>query len=81
MYYKARAVLQNLGYKVGREISHKIVSDAILVLLRERLREELIKDFEEVKGEALEIIAAGQADSVLEMFDFEDINVLTSNMG
>jgi len=53
MFYIANAVLYKLGYKVGDKISHKVTSDALIVYARNKLRDNLIEDYEELKEEAL----------------------------
>jgi len=70
MYYMANAVLYNLGYKVGHEISHKITADALIVLVRNKLKKSLIQDYEEAQTEALEI-AGIKADELIKNFDQE----------
>lgn len=72
MYYAANAVLYSLGYKVGHKISHKITSDALIVFVRNKLKEKMIEDYEEAKEEALEL-AGLKADELIESFDFERI--------
>lgn len=70
MYYYANAVLLKLGYKVGEKIAHKVTADALIVYVRNSLKESLIEDYEELKEEALKI-AGMKADSIVESFDFE----------
>jgi len=70
MFYIANAVLYKFGYKVGDKISHKVTSDALIVYVRNKLRDKLIEDYEEVKEEAL-LIAKNKAEGLLEDFDFE----------
>lgn len=70
MYYIARAVLYGLGYGTGENRTHKVVSDALIVYVRDKLKESLIEDYEESKDEALEI-SGNKADELLEDFDFE----------
>ena len=70
MYYYANAVLLKLGYKVGDKIAHKITSDALVVYVRKKLKESLLKEYEEAKEEALNI-AGVKADSLIESFEYE----------
>ena len=70
MYYIANAVLYKLGYKVGHKISHKITADALIVFVRNKLKDSLIEDYEELQQEALEI-AGLRADELIESFDVE----------
>lgn len=64
MYYIANAVLISLGYKVGDKISHKVTSDAIIVFVRNKLKKELIEEYENIKEDALELISS-KTDSIL----------------
>ena len=70
MYYIANAVLLKIGYKVGDKISHKVTADALIVFARDKLRKELIEEYENVKEDALELTSS-KADSLLESLDFE----------
>src|SRR3989344_9102423 len=70
MFYMANAVLYKLGYKVGEKIAHKITSDALIVYVRNKLKEKLIEDYEELKEEAL-LIAKNKAEGLIEDFEFE----------
>ncbi len=70
MYYYANAVLLKLGYKVGEKIVHKVTSDALIVLVRGKLKESLLEEYEETKEEALNL-AGIKADELIESFDFE----------
>ena len=70
MYYIANAVLLKIGYKVGDKISHKVTADALIVFARDKLKKELIEEYENVKEDALELTSS-KADSLLESLDFE----------
>ena len=70
MFYIANAVLYKLGYKVGDKIPHKVTSDALIFYVRDKLKENLIEDYEELKEEAL-LIAKNKAEGLLEDFEFE----------
>jgi uncharacterized protein (UPF0332 family) len=70
MYYSANGALYSMGYKVGHKISHKVTSDALVVFVRKKLKESLLKEFEDAQEEALEI-AGIRADELVESFDFE----------
>ena len=70
MYYIANAVLLELEYKVGDKISHKVTSDSLIVFIRDKLKEELIEEYEGIKEDALELMSS-KADSLLQSFDFE----------
>ena len=43
IYYISNAVLYKMGYKMDSEISHKVTCDALIHLVRDKLRENLIK--------------------------------------
>ena len=70
MYYYANAVLLKLGYKVGEKIVHKVTSDALVVFVRNKLKNYLIEDYEATKEEALNL-AGIRADNLIESFDLE----------
>jgi hypothetical protein len=70
MFYIANAVLYKIGYKVGDKIAHKVTSDALIVFVKDKLKQSLIEDYEEAKEEAL-LLAKSRAESVIENFDFE----------
>lgn len=70
MYYLANAVLYQIGYKVGSRVSHKITADALIVFVRNKLRKELLEEYEEAKEEALEIIGK-KTDDLIESFEQE----------
>ena len=60
----------DIGYKVGDKISHKVTSDALIVFVRNKLKKELIAEYEVIKEDALELMPS-KADSLLQSFDFE----------
>jgi len=70
MYYVANAILLNLGYKVGDKISHKVVSDALIVFVRNKLKKQLLEEYEDTKEEALELISS-KTDTLLKSLDYE----------
>jgi uncharacterized protein (UPF0332 family) len=70
MFYIANAVLYKLGYKTTSKIAHKVTSDALIVFVREKLKKNLLKDYEDAKDEALEIIGR-KADEIIVNFDRE----------
>src|SRR3989339_1731225 len=45
MFYIANAVLLHYGYKIQERIAHKVASDALIVLVLDKLRKELIEDY------------------------------------
>jgi len=70
MYYISNAVLYHFGYKIGDKISHKVCSDALVVYVRNKLKQSLLEDYEDAKKDSLELVGLG-ADELLESFDFE----------
>lgn len=70
MYYIANAVLLKIGYKVGDKISHKVTADALIVFARDKLKKEFIEEYEDIKEDALELMAS-KIDFLLESLDFE----------
>ena len=70
MYYIANAVLYKLGYKIGHKISHKITADALILFVRNKLRNVLIDEFEEAQEEAMEL-AQLKTDELIGDFDLE----------
>lgn len=49
MYYIANSVLLHLGYKVGDKVSHKVTADALLVFVRNKLKKQLLEEYEDAK--------------------------------
>jgi len=72
MFYIANAFLYKLGYKTGSKIVHKVTADALIVLARDKLKKSLIRDYEVIKEEALEL-ASTKADEIISSFDRERI--------
>ncbi len=70
MYYIANAVLLKLGYKVGDKVSHKVTADAIIVLVRNKLKKNLLEEYEDAQEDALEIMSQ-RADALLTSLDEE----------
>ncbi len=72
MFYIGNAVLRKIGYKVGEKIAHQVTSEALITLVRKKLRESLLEEYQEAKNEALGL-AGIKADTLVESFDFEKI--------
>ncbi|MBI3051629.1 HEPN domain-containing protein [Candidatus Woesearchaeota archaeon] len=70
MFYMANAVLLHYGYKTQDKIAHKVTSDSLIVLVLDKLRKELLEDYEAIQKDALEI-ASTKAESVIESYEFE----------
>ncbi len=70
MFYMANAVLLHLGYKTGRKIVHKVTSDALVVLVLDKLRNELIEEYESIRDDAMEI-ASIKSEELLKNYELE----------
>ncbi len=70
MYYIVNAVLLNIGYKIGDRISHKVASDSLIVFIKDKLKKELLEEYENTKEEALELIST-KTDEILKYLDYE----------
>lgn len=68
MFYIANALLYKLGYKVGSKVAHKVTSDALIVFVRNKLKDHFIEDYEIASSEALIL-----SDNLLQNYDFERI--------
>src|SRR3989338_466552 len=66
MFYLANALLYSIGYKIGSRVAHKVTADALIVFVRNRLKDHLIEEYELAGGEALAL-----SDNLLQNFDFE----------
>ena len=45
MFYMANAVIYKLGYKIGDKIAHKVTNDALIVYVRNKLKQKLSSYF------------------------------------
>ncbi len=68
MFYSANALLYKLNYKVGEKIAHKVTADALIVFARNKLKQSLIENYEDVRDEAL---ATMKSNELIEYLDFE----------
>ncbi len=66
MFYLANAMLYKLGYKVSSKVAHKVTSDALIVFVRNKLKDNLIEDYELASNEALNL-----SDNLLQSYDSE----------
>ncbi|MBU0628487.1 MAG: HEPN domain-containing protein [Nanoarchaeota archaeon] len=55
MFYIANAVLLDIGYKIGSKIVHKVTSDALMVLVKDKIKKGLLEEYQDAKEDALEI--------------------------
>lgn len=70
MFYIANAVLIENGYKTGEKIVHKITADALISIIRHKLKNNLLSNYEEAAQEALKL-AEIKSDEIINTFDFE----------
>ncbi len=70
MFYIANAALYKRGYKAGSKLAHKVTADALIELVRNKLKQSLLEDYEQIQEEALGI-ARTRADDIIESFDKE----------
>ncbi len=70
MFYMANAILLQYGYKTQDKIAHKVTSDALIVLILDKLKKELLEDYETLQNDALEI-AGAKAESLVESYSLE----------
>lgn len=70
MFYTANAALLHYGYKIQEKIAHKVTSDALIVLILDKLKKELLEDYEDIQQDALEI-ANIKAESLIETYSLE----------
>jgi uncharacterized protein (UPF0332 family) len=68
MFYIANAVLYKKGYKVGSKIAHKVTADALIVLIRDKLKNNLIEEYDIAVSESLLL-----TDNLISSFDYERI--------
>jgi len=70
MFYIANAVLLQHGYKTGSKIVHKVTSDALIVLIMDKIRKELLEEYEDIKEDALEI-ASIKSEELIAFYELE----------
>lgn len=70
MFYQANAVILHYGYKTQDKIAHKVTSDALIYLVLDKLKKELLEDYEAIQQDALEI-ASAKAETVIELYALE----------
>lgn len=66
MFYIASAYIYKKGYKAQHKIVHKIVNDTLIVLAKDELTAQMIKEYEEEKDKALSI-----AENILDSLEYE----------
>lgn len=68
MFYIANAYFLKLNYKVGHKIAHKVTADSLIVLVKDKFKENYLEEYEIAIEEALSI-----SENLVENFDFERI--------
>jgi len=70
MFYMANAVLLSYGYKTQDKIAHKVTSDALIVLVVDKIRKGLLEEYEDAKEDALEI-ASVKSEEIIGFYSME----------
>ena len=70
MFYIANAVLLHLGYKTGSKVVHKVTSDALIVLVMDKLKKELLEEYENMRNDAMEL-ASTKSEEMMENYGLE----------
>jgi uncharacterized protein (UPF0332 family) len=70
MFYIANAVLLQFGYKIGSKVAHKVTSDALIVLVMDKIRKGLLEEYEDMKEDALEI-ASIKSEELMSFYSLE----------
>ena len=70
MFYIANAVLLELGYKIGEKIAHKVTNDALIVLVKDKVKKGLLEEYENAKEDALEI-ASAKSEEIIKLYELE----------
>ena len=70
MFYMANATLLAYHYKVGDKIVHKVTADALIHIIRPKLKKKLFDNYEDVRKEAMSI-AEIRSDELIQNFDYE----------
>ena len=70
MFYIANAVLLQLGYKTGSKVVHKVTSDALIVLVMDRIKKGLLEEYENIKLDALQI-ASVRSEELMAFYSIE----------
>jgi len=70
MFYIANAVLLHLGYKTGSKVVHKVTSDALIVLVMDKIKKGLLEGYEDAKEDALEI-ASIRSEEIIAFYSME----------
>jgi len=70
MFYSANAVLVHFGYKTQDKIVHKVTNDALIVLVLDKIKKELMEEYESLQEDAL-AIASARAEELIDNYHLE----------
>ena len=70
MFYVANCLLYVYGYKVGDKIAHKVTSDSLIYLMRDKLKKYLLENYKEIENDA-ESFAQIKSENLIESLNFE----------
>ena len=70
MFYITNAVLLKLGYKTSHRIVHKVTADALIHIIRPKLKSQILLSYEDIKDQAMQI-AKIKSDQLISNFDYE----------
>ena len=66
MFYIANAILYKLGYKIGSSLTHKVTADSLIFLVRNKLKERLIEDYEIASNDAIIL-----SSNIIQSYEYE----------
>jgi len=55
-----------MGYKTGDKIVHKVTSDALIVLVMDKIRKGLLEEYQDAKEDALEIASIRSEELIMQ---------------
>lgn len=70
MFYIANAALLKFNYKTSDKIVHKVTADALIFIIRPKLKDQLLENYEDIKEQALQL-AEIKSDQIVLNFDNE----------
>ena len=70
MFYVSNALLYVYGYKIGDKIAHKVTSDCLIYLMRDKLKSQFLDIYIELEQDA-ENFAQIKSDTLIENLNFE----------
>ena len=70
MFYVANCLLYVNGYKVGDKIAHKVTSDSLICLMRDKIKNYFLEIYKEIEDDA-ESFAQIKSEILVESLHFE----------